>query len=169
MSNIPTKDTAVSHVDEPQPPMPAEGAPYAFVVVERTFSPYADRFECRRDAIVIPEWDHKELENWRNRPGYALIPIGPDGDTGTRAIVEPAPAKPALRMVEDGLYRNHLGAELRLSVPAYRSTPLRHWQVMAPGLWTAIVVGSIAAWLVTAEGLAESGYTLVTEAGSDGE
>lgn len=89
-TTTPTEDTAVIDADAPADPIPAEGAPHAWVVVARTFSANADRPEWLRDAIVIPEWDHKELEYWRrDRKGFAVLPIGPDGDTGTRAIVEP--------------------------------------------------------------------------------
>lgn len=74
-------------------PLPAPGSAHAYVAVQRTFSSHADRPEWGRDAIVIPEWDHKELEYWRrDRKGFALLPIGPDGDTGTRAI-DPATAE----------------------------------------------------------------------------
>lgn len=159
----PPEDTAVSHVDDPQPPMPAEGAAYAYVAVERTFSPYADRPEWDFKAVVIPEWNHKELEYWRNQDGHTLIPIGPDGDTGTRAITEPEPTKPALEMVEDALYRNPAGGQVRV-VQMLRNP-------LAPGMWSAMVPGIFGDHYaeVTAEGLVACGYTLVTEDGSDGE
>lgn len=88
LTTTPTEDTAVIDADEPQPPMPAEGQPYAFVAVERTHSVHADRPEWDREAVVIPEWDREMLE-YRRSQGDTLLPIGPDGDTGTRAIVEP--------------------------------------------------------------------------------
>lgn len=67
-------------------PLPAEGAPHAYVAVLRTFSPHADRPEWNQtDALVVPEWEREHLAHLRG-VGYALIPIGPDGDTGTRAI-----------------------------------------------------------------------------------
>lgn len=83
-----TEETAVTH-DEPQPPIPADDQAHAYVVVERTHSPHADRPEWDRPAIVIPAHEASDLAYWRGRPDHALIPIGPDGDTGTRAVVEP--------------------------------------------------------------------------------
>ncbi|MFC4373344.1 hypothetical protein ACFO5K_04445 [Nocardia halotolerans] len=80
----------MSDAETPTDPIPADDQPHAYVLVERTHSPHADRPEWDRGAIVIPEWDHDELAHWRDyHDKYALIPIGPDGDTGTRAITEP--------------------------------------------------------------------------------
>lgn len=71
-----------NHVD----PLPAEGAPHAYAAVWRLNSPRADRPEWdERNALVVPEWDRERLDRLRAL-GYHLIPIGPDGDTGTRAI-----------------------------------------------------------------------------------
>lgn len=143
---------------EPVDPIPAAGAPHAYVLVERTHSPNADRPEWDRSAVVIPEWEREELAHWRDyHDKYALIPIGPDGDTGTRAITEPGP--PAPRMVAGGLYRNLLGAEIRLIALQRQS--------FAPGLWLAHT--ELSREFVTAEGLAACGYTLVTEEATDGE
>ncbi|WP_280201294.1 hypothetical protein [Nocardia cyriacigeorgica] len=138
---------------EPVDPIPADDAPHAYVAVRRTHSPNADRPEWQWDAGVIPVHDRAEIDLHRRR-GYELIPIGPDGDTGTRAITKPAP-----RMVEGGLYRNPLGAEIRL-IALQR-------QPFAPGLWLAHT--ELSREFVTAEGLAACGYTLVTEEATDGE
>lgn len=71
-----------NHVD----PLPAEGAPHAYAAVWRLNSPHADRPEWdQRKCLVVPEWDREHLDHLRSL-GYALLPIGPDGDTGTRAI-----------------------------------------------------------------------------------
>lgn len=93
MSTTPDEDTAVSHADEPQPSIPAEGAPHAWV----------------------------------------------------------------LPMIEDGLYRNPAGGQVRL-VQMLRKP-------LAPGTWSAMVPGIFGDHYaeVTAEGLAACGYTLVTE------
>lgn len=72
-------------------PIPAADAPHAYVAVERKFSANADRPEWDWNAVVIPEWDHENLE-FRRSQGDHLIPIGPDGDTGTRAITAPGPS-----------------------------------------------------------------------------
>jgi hypothetical protein len=88
----PPEDTAVINAAEPQPPMPAEGAPHAYVAVQRTHSVNADRPEWNDDATVIPAWDTERIEEHRRHAQHhdcTLLPIGPDGDTGTRAIVEP--------------------------------------------------------------------------------
>lgn len=239
-----------NHVD----PIPAEGAPHAWIAVQRRYGHTAPRPVWGRDAEVIAATEPDDLAYFRDREDYDLIPIGPDGDTGTRAIVDqdaritdlqtairdlieerdqaitagrewhraytslvdsardagitpnpgedhdgmwdvvferarmypavvaerdrlaalvhtgtraivaepPAPAA-ALPMIEGGLYRNPLGAELWL---AY----LERWP-LAPGIWSAAVPGLFGDKYqhVTAEGLAACGYTLVTEAGSDGE
>lgn len=79
-------------------------------------------------------------------------PIGPDGDTGTRAITEPAP--PALELTRGAWLRNHLGAEIFVVEPARTA--------LAPDLWTVDTCG-VGVELATAEGLAACGYTLVTE------
>ncbi|MFC9966305.1 hypothetical protein ACFVH4_18915 [Nocardia ignorata] len=76
----------MSTPDAPADPIPADGQPHAYVLVERTHSPHADRPEWDRPAIVIPVHETSDLAYWRGRPSHALIPIGPDGDTGTRAI-----------------------------------------------------------------------------------
>ena len=141
---------------DPVDPIPADDAPHAYVAVKRTHSPHADRPEWDHTAVVIPEWDHEELA-YRRRLGEDLIPIGPDGDTGTRAVAEPAP--PAPRMVEGGLYRNLLGAEIRLIALQRQS--------FAPGLWLAHT--ELSREFVTAEGLAACGYTFVAEEATDGE
>lgn len=147
-----------NHVD----PIPAEGAPHAYVAIRRTHSVNADRPEWDYSAYVIPEWDRERLDELRHF-GFTLLPIGPDGDTGTKAITEPAPAKPALEMVEDGLYRNPAGGQVRV-VQMLRNP-------LAPGMWSAMVPGIFGDHYaeVTAEGLAACGYTLVTEGGSDDE
>lgn len=73
-------------------PLPAPGAPHAYVAVQRTYSECADRPEWDRCAVVIPEWDTATIDRAR-RSGQALLPIGPDGDTGTRWVTEePAPS-----------------------------------------------------------------------------
>lgn len=141
---------------EPVDPTPADDAPHAYVAVRRTHSPNADRPEWAYPAYSVAEWNHEQLD-WFRRKGFDLIPIGPDGDTGTRAITEPAP--PALRMVAGGLYRNLLGAEIRLIALQRQS--------FAPGLWLAHA--ELGREFVTAEGLAACGYTLVTEETTDGE
>ncbi|MGS2805360.1 hypothetical protein [Nocardia sp. MW-W600-9] len=79
------EDTPVSHADEPQPPIPADDAPHAWVAVQRYHSVHADRPEWAAQAVVVPEWDHDSLAAFR-RQGRHLLPIGPNGDTGTRAI-----------------------------------------------------------------------------------
>lgn len=152
------EDTAVTHADEPQPPIPAEGAPHAYVAVRRYHSLNADRPEWQAPAYVVPEHDHDELDLARRR-GFSLLPIGPDGDTGTRAITAPEPTKPALEMVEDGLYRNPAGGQVRV-VQMLRNP-------LAPGTWSAMIPGIFGDHYaeVTAEGLAACGYTLVTEEG----
>ena len=152
----PPEDTAVSHVDAPQPPIPAEGAPHAYVAVQR--NPAAEQPTWWQDAVVIPAQSTEE-QHYYTRQGYELLPIGPDGDTGTRAITEPAPAKPALEMVEDGLYRNPAGGQVRV-VQMLRNP-------LAPGTWSAMIPGIFGDHYaeVTAEGLAACGYTLVTEEG----
>ncbi|WP_280465980.1 hypothetical protein [Nocardia brasiliensis] len=77
-----------------------------------------------------------------------------------------------LEMVEGGLYRNTLGAELRLVHPAcYDGTLTRSFELLAPGLWIAeqrSILGT-RAWLVTAEGLRECGYVLVSKEPADGQ
>lgn len=151
----PPEDTAVSHADDPQPPMPAEGAPHAYVAVQRTHSVNADRPEWNDDATVIPAWDTERIEEHRRHAQHhdcTLLPIGPDGDTGTRAITEPAP--PALELTRGAWLRNHLGAEIFVVEPARTA--------LAPDLWTVDTCG-VGVELATAEGLAACGYTLVTE------
>lgn len=69
------------------PPMPAPDAPHAYIAVQRTHSPYADRPEWAYDAAVIGAHETRELERFA-RDGWHLLPIGPDGDTGTRWIPE---------------------------------------------------------------------------------
>lgn len=86
LTTTPTEDTAVSHADEPQPPIPAEGAPHAYVAVRRTHSVNADRPEWETDPHLIPAHEVDELIYWNTQPDVSLLPIGPDGDTGTRAI-----------------------------------------------------------------------------------
>lgn len=80
--------------------------------------------------------------------------------------LEVALAGTTLEMVEGGLYRNVLNAELRLIAPAYCNSEVRRsFDVLAPGLWVAegeALVG-VQQWLVTAEGMAACGYSRVTE------
>jgi hypothetical protein len=83
-----TEDTAVIDAETPVDPIPADDQPHAYVVVQRTHSVNADRPEWAAAAYVISEHDHDEIAFARAR-GRTLLPIGPDGDTGTRAIVEP--------------------------------------------------------------------------------
>jgi hypothetical protein len=76
-------------------------------------------------------------------------------------------SRPAsLEMVEGGLYRNAVGAELCLIGPAYRNDEVRAvFKTLAPGLWVAKVRTDWGSgmWLVTAEGMAECGYSRVTK------
>ncbi len=158
---------------EPADPIPADDAPHAYVAVQRTFSPHADRPEWDRDARVIPEWDRDELA-WRRACGDTMLPIGPDGDTGTRAITEPAPA---LEMAEGNVFRRGNGSLIRLVQLAYTHPDLHKYCLslaqLSPGLWVAELTapaGTVEPVLVTAENLAALGYTLVTEeAETDGE
>ncbi|WP_043654492.1 hypothetical protein [Nocardia thailandica] len=73
---------------EPQPLIPAPDAPHAYVAVRRMHSVNADRPEWEYPAYVVPEWDRERIDELRHF-GFALLPIGPDGDTGTRAVTEP--------------------------------------------------------------------------------
>lgn len=82
------EDTAVIDAETPTDPIPADDQPHAYVVVQRTHSVNADRPDWAAAAYVISEHDHDEIAFARAR-GRTLLPIGPDGDTGTRAIVEP--------------------------------------------------------------------------------
>ncbi|MFD4457673.1 hypothetical protein [Nocardia sp. NPDC058480] len=84
----PTEDTAVIDAETPADPIPAEGAPHAWVALKRYHSPNADRPEWLFGAAVVPAHDAEDLAYYRKQ-GYELLPIGPDGDTGTRAIAEP--------------------------------------------------------------------------------
>ncbi|NEW49367.1 hypothetical protein GV792_04825 [Nocardia cyriacigeorgica] len=71
-----------NHVD----PLPADGAPHAYVAVWRLHSPHADRPEWdERNALVVPEWDRERIDRLL-AVGYDLIPIGPDDEAGTRAL-----------------------------------------------------------------------------------
>ena len=88
LTTTPTEDTAVIDAETPTDPIPAEGAPHAWVAVQRRHSVNADRPEWDHRAVVIPAHDTVELDYARARD-ITLLPIGPDGDTGTRAIVEP--------------------------------------------------------------------------------
>lgn len=84
--------------DTQTPPLPTPGAPHAYIAVRRTHSPHADRPEWHHRAKVIPAWDADDLA-YARRCGDTLLPIGPDGDAGTRAIVEefrPAEVEPGL-------------------------------------------------------------------------
>ncbi|MFC4124898.1 hypothetical protein [Nocardia rhizosphaerae] len=84
----PRKDATV--ITEPTPdPIPADTAPHAYVALKRYHNVHADRPEWEPEAFTVPEWNHAELEN-RRRQGYELLPIGPDRDTGTRAITTEA-------------------------------------------------------------------------------
>lgn len=74
--------------DTQTPPLPAPGEPHAYVAVRRTHSPHADRPEWSHRAYVIPAWDDEEIDN-AMRCADTLLPIGPDGDTGTRWVTEP--------------------------------------------------------------------------------
>lgn len=144
-------------------PIPAEDAPHAYVAIRRTHSVNADRPEWDPDAAVIPEWNADDI-NFARSQGYTLIPIAPDGDTGTRAIVEPAPTKPALRLVAGCRCRNPLGAELHALRPVLRE--LAGYKVLAAGIWVVEDFDPLfgtTEYLVTAEGMAACGYTLVTE------
>lgn len=85
---------------EPVDPIPADDQPHAYVAVKRTHSPYADRPEWARGAFTVPVHDSEEIEHWR-RQGYTLIPIGPDGDTGTRAITTPRRVEKADELDEE--------------------------------------------------------------------
>lgn len=82
------QETAVpEQTDTQTPPLPAPGAPHAYVAVQRTHSPHADRPEWHHRAKVIPAWDADDLA-YARRCGDTLLPIGPDGDTGTRWVTE---------------------------------------------------------------------------------
>lgn len=86
LTTTPIEDTAVIDAENPVEPIPAEGAPHAFVAVCR--NPAAKHAAWWQDAVVIPAQSTEE-QHYYTRQGYELLPIGPDGDTGTRAIVEP--------------------------------------------------------------------------------
>lgn len=83
------EDTAVIDADTPTDPLPAEGAPHAYVVVRRTHSAWADRPEWAGGAFIVPAHQADEIEHWRKQ-GYTLIGIAPDGDAGTRAVFDPS-------------------------------------------------------------------------------
>ncbi|MFD3426091.1 hypothetical protein [Nocardia fluminea] len=89
LTTTPTEDTAVIDAETPTAPIPAEGAPHAYVAIKRTHSVNADRPEWANDPHLIPAHETDELVYWNTRPGYTLLPIGPDGDTGTKAVIEP--------------------------------------------------------------------------------
>src|SRR5690606_26656120 len=93
-----TTEVITMTTPEPVDPIPADDAPHAYVAVKRTHSLHADRPEWDHTAVVIPEWDHEELA-YRRRLGEDLIPIGPDGDTGTRAITGEAEKLAAVRAI----------------------------------------------------------------------
>lgn len=80
------------------------------------------------------------------------------------------PDTASLEMVEGGLYRNEVGAELCLIGPAYGIDAIQAvFKTLAPGLWVAKLRtdwGS-GTWLVTAEGMVLAGYTLITEEPTD--
>lgn len=126
------EDTAVSHADEPQPPMPAEGAPHAYVAIKRTHSLNADRPEWETDPHLIPAHEVDELIYWNTQPDVSLLPIGPDGDTGTRAIVEP-------RRIEDPAELTSLPYDTL--IVAHDARPyVQHndgWLGVLTGDWTA--------------------------------
>lgn len=162
------EDTAVSHAEEPQPPIPAEGAPHAYVAIRRTHSVNADRPEWETDPHLIPAHEVDELIYWNTQPDVSLLPIGPDGDTGTRAIGEPR----TLPTSKDALYLRENGSKIRLIGPAYEHHDLRKYCLslasLAPELWVGELTapnGHVEPCLVTGENLAALGYTLVTEEG----
>lgn len=163
------KDTPVSHADEPADPIPAPDAPHRipFVTTASTTVTVPNTGQSREEATE-QAWEEvyvslchqcaREVDLGEFEPEEQSAPIGPDGDTGTRAIVEPAP--PALELTRGAWLRNHLGAEVFVVEPARTA--------LAPDLWTVDTCG-VGVELATAEGLAACGYTLVTEAAVDGE
>lgn len=110
-------------------------------------------------AIVIEPDDPVAAQLWRDlQAAYER-----EADAVLRAERTEAPK--ALEMAA-GLYRNRLGAELRLIEAAYSSNEVRQlYDVQAPGLWVAEFLGMFGPerWLVTAEGLAQCGYSRITE------
>lgn len=154
-------------------PIPADDAPHAYVAVLRTHSPYADRPEWAATSYVIPEHDHDELALARRR-GYALLPIGSDGDAGTRAVIEPGPPPHVLEMRAGALFRRENGSLIRLIELAYTHRELARFRLslatLAPELWVGELTapnGVVEACLVTAANLAALGYTPAEV--SDGE
>lgn len=127
LTTTPTEDTAVIDTDEPQPPIPAEGAPHAYVAVCR--NPAAKHAAWWQDAVVIPAQSTEE-QHYYTRQGYELLPIGPDGDTGTRAITDQDARITALHAAVAGItedrdaLRNELFvAETKLRRPTVADLP----------------------------------------------
>lgn len=127
-------------------PLPAPGKPHAYIAVTRTHSPHADRPEWDRRAVVIPAWDDKELVYARQR-GEELLPIAPDGESGTRHGVETLALRPGLRL-SNGMAEAVVLEQLL--------TPF------APGLWRVHFPGTRDDY-ATEAGLIACGYAPLPE------
>ncbi|MFD4444888.1 hypothetical protein ACFWPK_34445 [Nocardia sp. NPDC058519] len=115
----PTEDTAVIDAETPADPIPADDQPHAYVAIKRTHSPYADRPEWAEDIHLIPAHQASEIAYWRTRPGYTLLAIGPDGDTGTRWMGDAVIDTLIAQLKEANARADHLAAQLAEAQPEY--------------------------------------------------